>query len=309
MKKLIVICMSLVMLFTGILVCSAEGTLSKSDFDFTWEGHKYPTRPEVVEALKQFIDEGLIPEELSGCGGAFDVGDDIRRKLQLDAGDFVIRAYICDLIYAFADIGSFDEYLAGQYGKGTNEFYITYRNNELFAEYIKGTEIIKKPLVEISYEVDKWGLGRFLQNNVGELLAENGAEVTDAYLLFPGRYDFTAMYYKTTMGDFVEYQACLFPVDKFCELQAAIKEKEMEMARLGKCGGVDIASVYDTSKYRMDSPELAEKLADMRAEARRQRLMRVLTWVGIAFAAAAVAGACVYTGIHLHKKRHGGNKA
>lgn len=306
MKKLIVIYMSLVMMFTHIIACGAEETSNKSDASENY----YPLGYKNREAIKRIIDEGLIPEELSGCGGAFDVGDDIRRQLQLDAGDFVISAYICDLIYAFADIGSFDEYLVGQYGKGTNDFYITYRNNELFAEYIKGTEIIKEPLAEASHSVDTSTLKVFLENAAGELLAENGAEVTDAYLLFAGDfYQCSAIYYKTTMGDFVEYQACLFPADKFCELQAAIKEEEMEMARLGKCGGVVIPSAYDVSEYRMDSPELAEKLADMRAEARRQRLMRVLTWVGIAFAAAAVAGACVYTGIHLHKKRHGGNKA
>lgn len=306
MKKLIIICMSLVMMFTHILACGAEGTSNNSDASENY----YPLGYKNREAIKRIIDEGLIPEELSGCGGAFDIGDDIRRQFQLDAGDFVISAYNCDLIYAFVDIGGFDEFLAGQNGIRPIEFYITYRNNELFAEYIKGTEIIKEPLAEASYSVDTSTLKVFLENDFGELLTENGAEITDAYLLFAGDfYQCSAIYYKTTMGDFVGYQACLFPVDKFRELQAAIKEKEMEMARLGKCGGVDIASVYDVSEYRMDSPELAEMLEDMRAEARRERLMRVLMWVGIAFAAAAVAGACVYTGIRLHKKRHGGNKA
>jgi hypothetical protein len=64
----------------------------------------------------------------------------------------------------------------------------------------------------------------------------------------------TAIYYRTSIGDYVYYYHSsigekLFPVDDFCKFQQAIKDEYAKYPESG--GGVDIANVWDLTKYEL----------------------------------------------------------
>lgn len=157
----------------------------------------------------------------------------------------VMRLYNVPLRMAFTDYDNIDDVMSSSYVLRT--YYIV--------EYEGNTEVYNEQFKEFDYttRIPAHAMERFKDKDFVSKYISPTAELKNIYYLSgEASHMGTAIYYRTSEGDYVYYHYSsigenLFTIDDFCAYQQAIKEEYEKYPESG--GGVNILNVWDLSKY------------------------------------------------------------
>ena len=174
----------------------------------------------------------------------------------------IMRWYNIPIRGAFTEYNNIDDVLVSkyvlrkyyvvEYKDGSIKFYNEQLDEMKSNRYtiIDGKEVLLpfSPISSKAFETFK--NQDIMQNNLGSEVETESVFYMSGETSMMG----TAIYYRTSIGDYVYYYHSsigekLFPVDDFCKFQQAIKDEYAKYPESG--GGVDIANVWDLTKYEL----------------------------------------------------------
>lgn len=174
----------------------------------------------------------------------------------------VLRLYRIPLRSAFSHYTSIHDVLNSREMLGKlyvveYEDSVVFYDEQLQEKKSTGYTIIDGEQVQLPYiYIPKEAYERFKDGSYLKGKLPDGAEVLNTYFL-SGEPEMmgTAIYYCTTVGDYIYYNNYevgekLFPIDDFCQFQKAISDELAKYPESG--GGVNIADIWDLSKYSLN---------------------------------------------------------
>ena len=185
------------------------------------------------------------------------ISDEVRQQLNVQTSESIYRIYNLSIYMAFSQINCVEELLekdelilSEYYVIQTTEGTLSYRG------------VIDNKVVNFGDDVtiNSTALKAFQNGDVAKKISSD-IEIYETYY-FSGETSYTgsAIYYKTNKGDYVYYNhyalgngEYLFPVKDFCDYQRAVYDELVKHANLD--GGVDIGSIWNLSKYEINSPD------------------------------------------------------
>lgn len=174
----------------------------------------------------------------------------------------IMRYYNVPLRGAFTEFDNIDDVLASAYA--LKKYYVVeYEDgsvksyNEHFQEMKSSSYTIRNgeqvALPYLTIPENAWNA--FYNSDFAKTYIAPDAQVENVYWL-SGESSMmgTAIYYRTSVGDYVYYYyhtigETLFPVSDFCAYQQAIKDENAKYPESG--GGINIADVWDLTDYRL----------------------------------------------------------
>ena len=174
----------------------------------------------------------------------------------------IMRYYNVPLRGAFTEFDNIDDVLASasvlkkyyvvEYEDGSVRFYDEHLNEMKSNSYtIRNGERVALPYLTLPEKA--WNV--FYNADFAKTYIAPDAQVENVYWL-SGESSMmgTAIYYRTSVGDYVYYYyhtigETLFPVSEFCAYQQAIKDEIAKYPESG--GGINIADVWDLTDYRL----------------------------------------------------------
>lgn len=182
-----------------------------------------------------------------------------------DSDNYFLKIYNTPFIFAFGEYNSIEEILRSEHIKAT--LYLE-MNRSFGIVSIQSISDDKKTLQkqEGKGDLKTEGIGDLCSNRINSKFPAN-TEIYAVYYLYgeTNRHG-TAIYYRTSLGDYVYYKdfrvagtKYLFPAKDFFEIMKAIYA---QMGPDTPIGGWDISAVRDLSKYDMNSPAFKLKTAD-----------------------------------------------
>lgn len=174
----------------------------------------------------------------------------------------IMRHYNVPLRGAFTEFDNIDDVLASasvlkkyyvvEYEDGSVRFYDEHLNEMKSNSYtIRNGERVALPYLTLPEKA--WNV--FYNADFAKTYIAPDAQVENVYWL-SGESSMmgTAIYYRTSVGDYVYYYyhtigEALFPVAEFCAYQQAIKDEIAKYPEAG--GGINIADEWDLTDYRL----------------------------------------------------------
>lgn len=174
----------------------------------------------------------------------------------------VLRLYRIPLRSAFSHYTSIHDVLNSREMLGKlyvveYEDSVVFYDEQLQEKKSTGYTIIDGEQVQLPYiYIPTEAYERYTDESYLKGKLPDGAEVLNTYFL-SGEPEMmgTAIYYCTTVGDYIYYNNYevgekLFPIDDFCQFQKAISDELAKYPESG--GGVNIADIWDLSKYSLN---------------------------------------------------------
>ena len=230
-----------------------------------------------IDDVRMFLNKGVgedsvnISEEVKEHFRVYETYSDENTKPERRlVQDFknIFRLYNVPIRFAFVDYDNIDDILASEYilqrcfvveqQDGSMTFYTEHldeiRSNRYTIVNGEQKQLQYIPIPDKTYErfTDK----DFVKNNISP-----DAELENIYYL-SGESSMmgTAIYYRTSVGDYVYYKEMLFPVKDFCKYQKAIYDKYAEYPDENGFGGADVSGVIDLSQYKLkDADESSDQ--------------------------------------------------
>lgn len=159
----------------------------------------------------------------------------------------VVKVYNVPIRHAFTEYQNINDVMQSDYVLG--EYYIVERTDGTL-EYYGDDFTTVSPL----NNADK-PLAAVKNNDFAKRYISSDAVIEGVYYLYGERSMMgTAVYYKTSVGDYVYYYyhtigEMLFPLNDFCDFQQAISDEYAKNPDAD--GGIDIASVWNLSSYML----------------------------------------------------------
>lgn len=224
------------------------------------------------------------------------VSTEIRDILEIPEGANVIRLYKMEVISAFSKSDTIDDILAA--------------NNVLEIYYVEMPDGTVKELVitdGVVWETDysaanSLAMQFYKSDDVLELIGEEADVQNVYYLTGEISHTGTAIYYRTSKGDYVYYNEteigeCFFAAETFFGFMDAVLAEKLQNA--GMMGGTHINTNWDMSSFRIDSPAFNLN-AQWPGTDTQPKNNSIWLWIGIAVVAAAAVSV---GGVILWKKR------
>lgn len=228
------------------------------------------------------------------------ISDEVRQQLNVHASERVFKIYNISIHMAFSQINCVEELLENDelilseyYAIQTTEGALSYRG------------VIDNKVVNFSDDVTINSTAlKALQNGDVAKKISSDVEIYKTYY-FSGETSYTgsAIYYKTSKGDYVYYNhyalgngEYLFPVKDFCDYQRAVYEELVKHADLD--GGVDIGSIWNLSKYEIDTNSSKPDNS-----LQNNYPQNTVKWWAIPFGAVLVSVVGTILGVRYYKKR------
>ena len=209
---------------------------------------------------------------------ALKVDDSIKASIGAKDDQTVIRIHNMPIIYAFGNCDSIEEILKSEYINAT--CYMVMDGMELVSVYKDfNGKLYLMDMANSRIPYDHETRTILINESILEKLPQN-AHMLDVYYLWgQTSYQGSALYYKTDLGDFVYYKyysvggkQYLFPASVFFSfMKAYYATLDSDTAPSGE----DMETVYDLSKYDIDSNEFDLNLPTENKSA----LMRALPWL------------------------------
>lgn len=257
-NKMVAFISALPIVFTNSLSVNAAMIEFKDNSDDNSENI------EIVSEFKE--DSQNISEDVAENLGVWEIySDEFTKPERRLSEDFksVMKVYNVPIRFAFSEFNNIDEVLKSEEILGTyyvvehtdcsldiyNDSLEKVSSNRLAEVDGKVTTILP---IDISYRaLEKFQDDSFIEKNISE-----DVELKNVYFLSGESCMMgTAIYYRTTAGDYVYYNhydigETIFPIDDFCKYQQAICD---EIAKNPYAdSGINISGVWDLSPYTIN---------------------------------------------------------
>lgn len=186
---------------------------------------------------------------------SFHIPQDILQMLPLKHGDEVICVYSEPLYYAFYMYDSIDALLDPNTGASVTRYYCVKSADGTFATYrIHNGELIAMDMVLQTWD----DASRDLETQRLKRIDPN-ITIHSTYYLSGAQTEGNAVYYKTSLGDYVYYENIhdtndyLFSIEAFCAFQSAVyRENKVMNLKEPLVGGI-YDNLWDLSDYDISS--------------------------------------------------------